>query len=242
MTAAWWFDPRRVAGMARPGFNACHWYDLSHEEAALLTWLGSGAASGRDLADFLTEYVRLREPALGAGAATVRARLLTLGHRPTFERALSAVCARTGSYVPNGGEPVLNAERVQHELAALSDSGFTAIVSLLEQPLDPTVRAGPIEVVHLPTPDMLPPRDQDVRRVADLISNHDKGRIAVHCLAGMGRTTTMLMAAHMMLGHPLSAVRMRVEKQNPRYRFAGPQWHYLQSLAERLKLDDVSDV
>ena len=36
----WWFLEGRVGGMGRPGFNQCHWFELSFEEGLLLSWLG----------------------------------------------------------------------------------------------------------------------------------------------------------------------------------------------------------
>ena len=40
MKAFWWFKEKSIAGMARPGFNKAHWFDLPFEEALVYGWLG----------------------------------------------------------------------------------------------------------------------------------------------------------------------------------------------------------
>ena len=47
----WWFIEGRVGGMARLGYNRCHWFDLSFEAGKVLSWLGQQYSSTLALAD-----------------------------------------------------------------------------------------------------------------------------------------------------------------------------------------------
>src|SRR4051794_21107001 len=60
MKAFWWFRENSIAGMARPGFNFVHWFELPFDEAILLGWLGrfSGGVESFDAFEgHLRDYV-----------------------------------------------------------------------------------------------------------------------------------------------------------------------------------------
>lgn len=60
MKAFWWFKEKAISGMARPGFNAIQWYDLTFQESAVLSWIGqypSGAAQLHHFRRHLRTYV-----------------------------------------------------------------------------------------------------------------------------------------------------------------------------------------
>ena len=40
MRAFWWFEDRKIAGFARPGFNCTHWFDFPFDEGIIMSWLG----------------------------------------------------------------------------------------------------------------------------------------------------------------------------------------------------------
>ena len=69
-----------------------------------------------------------------------------------------------------------------------------------------------------------------------LLTSLEAGKTVVtHCLAGIGRTTTMLMAAYLVQGYPLDALAAWVRVRNPHYFFHGSQFRFLQALAEDVR-------
>lgn len=80
----------------------------------------------------------------------------------------------------------------------LMDGGFETLVSLVEQDPHPVVSSSPLDVHHFPTRDQIPPSLDDVAAFADLLVT--RKRVVVHCVAGLGRTTTMIMGGLILLG------------------------------------------
>jgi protein-tyrosine phosphatase len=69
-----------------------------------------------------------------------------------------------------------------------------------------------------------------------LLTSLEAGKTVVtHCLAGVGRTTTMLMAAYVVQGYPLQDLAAWVRVCNPHYLFHGNQFTFLQELAEDVR-------
>lgn len=60
-----------------------------------------------------------------------------------------------------------------------------------------------------------------------------KETMAVHCLAGIGRTSTMLMASHIMLGENADELEQILKKQNPTFSLVGSQGEFLRSLSSK---------
>ena len=80
-------------------------------------------------------------------------------------------------------------------LGIISQESIGAIVSLSEEPLnqDSVHRFG-FRYLHLPVQDMSAPTIDDVKAFIDFAHDVRQGKVGtlVHCLAGMGRTGTML--------------------------------------------------
>jgi protein-tyrosine phosphatase len=56
--------------------------------------------------------------------------------------------------------------------------------------------------------------------------------VVIHCLAGIGRTTTMLIAAYLVQGYSLAELVAWVQARNPHFQFIGCQVAFLQALAD----------
>jgi protein-tyrosine phosphatase len=159
---------------------------------------------------------------------------------------LESVHAKTGifddvSWVDDNAQPALrlttSARRRQHEVALLKEHNVTVLISLLEQPLDHPELRNDFEVYHVPVEDITPPTYDQVYAFAEaLCTSLDAGKTVVtHCLAGIGRTTTMLMAGYLVQGYPLQDLTAWIQVRNPHYLFHGSQLAFLQGLAEDVR-------
>jgi atypical dual specificity phosphatase len=96
-------------------------------------------------------------------------------------------------------------DRLGPELDWLRTQGIGAILTLTETPLDSVILAAhDFEVLHLPVVDLTPPNPD---QLAEALAFIDRQRAAdrpvvVHCLAGQGRTGTVLAAYLIRAGSP----------------------------------------
>lgn len=97
------------------------------------------------------------------------------------------------------------AARLETDLAWLRGQGIGALLSLTEEPLaDAALTRHGMLTLHLPVVDMTPPAPA---QLADALAFIDRQRaadrpVAVHCLAGQGRTGTVLAAYLIRSGLP----------------------------------------
>jgi len=245
----WWFIEGRVGGMGRLGYNRCHWFDLSFEEGEVLSWLGKQHVTISVLADlwrYLDQHGPKAATFYGLQPDEARARLNHLRDRDALLAVLASIHAKTGifddvAWVDENAQPALrlttSAQRRQHEVTLLKEHNVTVLISLLEQPLDHPELRHDFEVYHVPVEDITPPtHDQVYAFTETLLTSLDAGKTVVtHCLAGIGRTTTMLMAAYLVQGYPLQDLAAWVRVHNPHYLFHGSQLTFLQALAEDIR-------
>jgi len=245
----WWFIDGRVGGMGRLGYNRCHWFDLPFEEGEVLSWLGKQHGVLSALADlwcYLDQHGPKAATFYGLQPDAAIARLNRLRDRDTLLEVLESIHAKTGifddvSWVEERAQPALrlttSAQRRQHEIAVLKEHKVTVLISLLEQPLDHPELRHDFEVYHVPVEDITPPTYDQVYAFAEtLCTSLDAGKTVVtHCLAGIGRTTTMLMAAYLVQGYLLQDLAAWVRVRNPHYLFRGSQLAFLQALAEDVR-------
>jgi hypothetical protein len=131
------------------------------------------------------------------------------------------------SWVEDQVQPALrllpSVQRRQHEVALLKKSRVTVLISLLEQPLDHPELCNDFELYHVPVEDVTPPSRDQVYTFAETLFTAlaaDK-TVVTHCLAGIGRTTTMLIAAYLVHGHSLQELSVYAIRILP---FVAARW------------------
>ncbi|MGD9495682.1 MAG: dual specificity protein phosphatase family protein [Armatimonadota bacterium] len=80
------------------------------------------------------------------------------------------------------------------DLERVLDAGIAAIVSLTEDFPPELVGERGLTVLHLPVADMTPPETEQIRRFVRFVDRMTSSgqAVGVHCLAGLGRTGTMI--------------------------------------------------
>lgn len=99
------------------------------------------------------------------------------------------------SWVLDGVLAGVSRPRSADALRLLHERGVRAVVSLTEDPLDdPLLASFGFEALHLPVPDMTPPTPETLERAVTAIDAWRSAGVpvAVHCMAGIGRTGTVL--------------------------------------------------
>lgn len=244
----WWFADDRIGGMGRPGYNRCHWSELAFEEAILFSWLGKLHEPTPTLAE-LWRYLDHLGPKFAGyfhlTAAQAQERLLRVrdpavltGHLETMNA--KAQILESISLVEHDGRPALHVPqdtgRLRLELDELERLGVTTLVSLLEHPMDQAEVEARFDLHHFPVPDVYPPSREQVYAYTEVLRTaiEHGDTIVTHCLAGLGRTSIMLIAAHLVMGHPLSELTAQVEARNAGFQLIGGQAEFIRELATDL--------
>ena len=246
MRAFWWFKENSIAGMARPGFNHAHWYDLPFDEAMAVGWLGLHSTGSLDLKSF-REHLRTYGPKvfqfynldMNTGPEVLKvfddpAKLMEvfqrLGQRSRFMKSLSVY----GDTL----EFEMCEDRLAEEVEFLKSKGIDRVISLTEKHHNRDFLEEHFKLHHIGIEDMGAPRLEQVHVLKEVLeeTQKNKERIAVHCLAGIGRTSTMLMASHMIMGHDFEDLLALINRQNPTFVLAGPQAEFLHSIKASLPL------
>lgn len=240
MRAFWWFKDGEIAGMARPGFNQVHWFDLPFHEAAVLGWVGNHS-SGTYTRESFHEHIRFHIPRIfkfhDLDEAASRRCIEVLMTEEGLTDALDSVMRRTRTletFFVGADEITLSfcPKNLEGEITHFKSKGITRLVALTEKHHSRDVMVEHFDSHHLAIDDLGAPRLEQVHELAKLIEDSRmRGEaMAVHCMAGIGRTSTMLMAAHLVLGEKFEDLEARLKRTNPRFALSGSQGEFLRSL------------
>ncbi len=248
MPAFWWFIEDRVAGMGRPGFNRYHGADLSLEESIVFSWLGKlpdTTPAVTHFWQFLDDYgpkiALFHDPT----DVPMPDRLARLRERATLLDVLERVSVKTRvfenvSWHGEGPEPRLrltrNLGQLNAEIELLKRHQLSVLISLIEHPFDHDILCEHFTLHHFPIKDIAPPSPDQVYALAERLHAAlvAEQKVAVHCLAGVGRTTTMLVAAHLVQGYALQDLKAWTRRRNPHFLFRGAQAAFIEDFAQAL--------
>ncbi len=228
--------------MARPGFNGIHWFHLSFDEAVLFGWLGQFSSSVKNISEFF-KHVEIYGSKIAKfydlDRGTFERVREMLSHPAQILRVASelnqkAKCLSKFEIVGDKIHFELCPNRLAWEVNYLKEQGIQAVVSLTEVHHQRDVLQGHFDLHHFSIEDLNSPQFEQALQLAELIKEYrlKKQKLVVHCMAGIGRTSTMLMASHLLLGESFEELTALLAKQNPSFYLVGPQRDFIHTVVK----------
>lgn len=245
MKAFWWFKQNSVAGMARPGFNGIRWFDMPYEESIVFAWIGQRTSATYPLTEFKThlrEYGALARPFFNMDDTQFENIIESFNNLDDARKIFTLIADKTKciehfEITPDQISFRLNQERLSHEIDFMKKNGVGTIVTLTENHNQKDELAEHFDLHHLAIDDMHPPTFEQAEQLAEIFrqARAQNKNVVVHCMAGIGRTSTMIISAHLILGEDFDELKTLIQAQNPTYKLSGSQFNFVNSVAERLK-------
>lgn len=234
--------------MARPGFNAVHWFDLPFDEAVLLGWLGQFSTGSESLEAFrahlgsyapkIYRFYNLNDE---TGSQAIKIFDDVLGLQDVGERLAKRTQILDVFRVSDERlHFTMSEKRLHKEIEFLKGQNIETVVSLTEHHHSRDMLDDRFETHHFAIKDLSAPELDQVLQLADVlkVSRKNNKRLAVHCLAGIGRTSTMLLAAHIALGENIGELTQLIARQNPTFVLTGSQGEFIQKIADQFGKTD----
>lgn len=245
MKAFWWFKDQSIAGMARPGFNGVRWFDLPFDETLIFGWIGQrscGIETVESLKRHFREYGSKIKGFHKVDDESFQRACNDFDKPGKISEVFQKVADRTEciEHFEVSGDQVsikLNRSRLASEIEFLKRSGIGAVVTLTEKHNQHDELKPHFDLHHMAIDDLHAPQFEQAVELAKVLQeakSNDHG-VAVHCMAGIGRTSTMLMAAHLLMGESLESLLGQLETRNPTFKFTGPQADFVHSVASKAK-------
>lgn len=243
MKAFWWFKENKIAGMARPGFNAFHFNDLPFDEAILLSWVAKHPNGVKDFSDFeehLTVYAPKTFRFYGlddlSGPEAI-AKLREHGGRVEVGQRMLAntqVFSRL-EFDPRGVFIEYCGGRLAQEVQELKKRGIQRVITLTEHHHGEEVLSDHFTTHHIPILDLHAPQAEQAHILKEIfVKALNSGEtLAVHCMAGIGRTSTMILAAHILMGHDYHTIEAQLRRTNPAFSLSESQREFIRSLKDQ---------
>lgn len=231
--------------MARPGFNHVHWFDLPFDEGIVLGWLGQ-FPSGKVNFDGFSKHVGNYGPRIfkfydltdEQGYKALEVFKTPEGFNQVFEN-LNKRTSFFDSFEAKNNEIHFqtNENNLKKEIEFMKQQGIDKVITLTEHHHNKEALGKHFEAHHIAIQDLGAPEFHQVESLAKIMDDADKRnhKIAVHCLAGIGRTSTMIVSAKILQGHSVEDMKKQINQKNPHFAFTGTQGNFILSVAESIK-------
>lgn len=247
MQAFWWYDSHSIAGMARPGFNGTHWLNLSYDEGVTYTWFARQTNLTGEVQDFLNHIRAHGQKVMplykGIEQSHLDQLLHDLSHEQGMKNRLQNLLAKTSGVqnvqIHQGKISFeINQSQLQKEIDYLKSHNIKEIIALTEDHHNTEILSQHFKLHHLPINDLHAP---ELKQAHDLVailneSQKSKGAVAVHCMAGVGRTSTMILASQILLGKGSdSDLKEQLLRKNSKIALSKSQTEFLTKVTHSLK-------
>lgn len=245
MRSFWWFRKPLLAGFAQPGLNDVRWDELSFYEAILVGWIGvqvRGQVPLTTLANHAQDYGKKIQRFYPGRLGDLPNALALAQATLSQDDSLVEICRGLSriellSRFDVDGDALhfeLSPTRLEREIEFLKAQGLRRLVCLTEEVRNHEVLRQHFSIHALPIADVGVPTVGQVQELARIFKAHADESIGVYCLAGLGRTSIMLMGAHMVNGEPFEKLRAEIARVNPAFVLAGQQEQFMKALAGQI--------